>query len=462
MRRRLEKTKRKLADCGIGAAVRRVRLATLAVCVTPWLLAACDGHSDAALASAQAAQNTPATQAAPAVPPAPAQADTAAHGGKTRAEVYASVRKMTALGKQIFFDRSLSGSGKLACASCHSPDHAFGPPNDLAVQLGGNDMHRQGMRAVPSLKYLQAVPSFSEHYHDSDDDGDESVDAGPTGGLTWDGRVDRGSAQARIPLLSSFEMASTPHKVATAVRAAPYADAFRDAFGEHVFDSDTATFNAVLKTLEVFEQTPELFYPYSSKYDAYLAGKTQLTSAEMHGLKLFNDEKKGNCASCHVSQRTLSGAPPQFSDFGLIAIGVPRNRSLAVNRDARFYDLGACGPERTDLKGRTEYCGIFRTPTLRNVALRKTFFHNGIYHSLDEVVRFYAERDTNPEKFYPVSHGKVHKFDDLPQQYWTNLNTDPPFDRKRGDAPVLDDAEIKDVVAFLNTLTDGYRPDAQH
>jgi cytochrome c peroxidase len=78
------------------------------------------------------------------------------------------------------------------------------------------------------------------------------------------------------------------------------------------------------------------------------------------------------------------------------------------------------------------------------------------------MVRFYAQRDTNPEKFYPVSHGKVRKFDDLPQQYWTNLNTDPPFNRKPGDQPALSDAEIKDVVAFLNTLTDGYQPEARH
>jgi cytochrome c peroxidase len=138
---------------------------------------------------------------------------------------------------------------------------------------------------------------------------------------------------------------------------------------------------------------------------------------------------------------------------------VPRNRTLAVNRDPHFYDLGACGPERTDLKGQDEYCGIFRTPTLRNVALRKTFFHNGIYHSLEEVVRFYAERDTNPEKFYPVVKGKVQKFDDLPKKYWANLNTDPPFDRKPGDKPALDESEIKDVVAFLKTLTDGYQPE---
>ena len=96
---------------------------------------------------------------------------------------------------------------------------------------------------------------------------------------------------------------------------------------------------------------------------------------------------------------------------------------LPINKDPKYFDLGACGPERRDLKGQSEYCGIFRTPSLRNVATRKLFFHNGIYHSLDEAVRFYVQRDTNPEKFYPVVHGKVQKFDDLPKRYWANVNT---------------------------------------
>jgi cytochrome c peroxidase len=218
-------------------------------------------------------------------------------------------------------------------------------------------------------------------------------------------------------------------------------------------------FSAVLQSLEAFEQTPEKFYPYTSKYDAFLAGRAKLNDAEMHGLQLFNDENKGNCASCHISQRAKDGSPPQFSDFGLIAIGVPRNRALPVNKNPNFHDLGACGPERRDLTGQDEYCGIFRTPTLRNVALRKTFFHNGIYHNLEDVVRFYVERDTNPEKFYPVSKkGVVQKFDDLPKRYWENINTEGPFDRKKGDKPALDEAEIRDVVAFLDTLTDGYDP----
>ncbi|RQS65249.1 cytochrome-c peroxidase [Burkholderia sp. Bp8963] len=417
--------------------------ATLALAAGLAALAGCDAQPGA---SAQVVQ---AAQAAPAV--------AAASQPQTRAQVFEGVKQMTALGKQLFFDPSLSGSGKLACASCHSPEHAFGPPNALSVQLGGDDMHRTGFRAVPSLKYLRGIPPFSEHFHDSPDEGDESIDAGPTGGLTWDGRVDTRDAQARIPLTSPFEMSSSPARVAKAVRAAPYADAFRNAFGDKVLANDQATFDAVLRALDAFQQQPALFDPYTSKYDAYLAGRAQLTPAELRGLKLFNDEQKGNCASCHVSQRTLEGGPPQFSDFGLIAVGVPRNRALPVNRDPRFHDLGACGPERTDLKGRDEFCGLFRTPSLRNVATRKTFFHNGVYHSLEDVMRFYAERDIHPEKFYPVVHGKVQKFDDLPRRYWTNINREPPFDRKPGDKPALDEAEIKDVIAFLNTLTDGYQ-----
>ncbi|WP_321896133.1 cytochrome-c peroxidase [Burkholderia cepacia] len=434
-----------------------------ALAATLVTVAGCDGQPGAATPSAQAASASGAPDGAHPV----ASATVAASGAvvatnqpQTRAQVYEGVRRMTALGKQLFFDPTLSGSGKLACASCHSPDHAFGPPNALDVQLGGDDMKHPGFRAVPSLKYLQGVPQFAEHFHDSDDEGDESVDAGPTGGLTWDGRVDTGAEQARIPLTSPFEMNSSPAKVAQAVKAAPYAQEFRAVFGVKVLDDDAATFKAVLRALETFEQTPELFSPYTSKYDAYLAGHAQLTPAEMRGLQLFNDEKKGNCASCHISQRALDGTPPQFSDFGLIAIAVPRNRALPVNRDPRFHDLGACGPERTDLKGRDEFCGLFRTPSLRNVALRKTFFHNGVYHTLEDVMRFYVERDIHPEKFYPVVSGKVQIYDDLPKRYWPNINREAPFDRKRGEQPALNAAEIKDVIAFLGTLTDGYRQTA--
>ena len=122
--------------------------------------------------------------------------------GLTRPQAYARAAQLAALGRVLFFNPWLSASGHMTCATCHDPQHAFGPSNALAVQLGGRDMKQHGFRAVPSLKYLQVVPQFTEHYFESEDEGDDSIDNGPTGGLNWDGRVDRGRDQARIPLLS--------------------------------------------------------------------------------------------------------------------------------------------------------------------------------------------------------------------------------------------------------------------
>ena len=222
------------------------------------------------------------------------------------------------------------------------------------------------------------MPQFTEHYYESDDEGDASVDNGPTGGLTWDGRADRGRDQARIPLLSPFEMANADEAaVAAKIRRAGYANEFVRIFGDDLFKDEGKTYAAAVEALEVFEQSERDFYPYSSKYDAYLAGRAKLTEQEARGLALFNAEDKGNCASCHRSAPDNNGTPPQFTDYGLIALGLPRNRNIPANADANYFDLGACGPLRTDLAGRAEYCGLFRTPSLRNVALRKTFYHNG-------------------------------------------------------------------------------------
>ena len=376
----------------------------------------------------------------------------------TRAQAYARADALRALGHELFFDRSLSASGQMACATCHDPKHAFGPPNALAVQFGGKDMRQSGLRATPSLTYLQAVPQFTAHYFESDDEGDESVDNGPTGGLTWDGRVDRRRDQARVPLLSPFEMANSgPADVVAQVRRASYAGRLREIFGDRIFDDSDKTFAAVSEALGVYQQDYRAFYPYSSKYDAYLAGRAKLTLQETRGLKLFNDRAKGNCASCHRSERGNDGTPPQFTDYGLIALGVPRNRAISANADPNFFDLGACGPLRTDLAGQADYCGLFRTPSLRNVALRQTFYHNGSEHDLRKAVEFYVERDTEPAKWYPRdADGRVMKFDDLPAQYRDNINMDPPFGGMPGDKPALSLAEIDDIVAFLRTLTDGY------
>lgn len=74
-----------------------------------------------------------------------------------------------------------------------------------------------------------------------------------------------------------------------------------------------------------------------------------------------------------------SGTPPQFTDYGLVAIGVPRNTAIPANVDPSFFDLGLCGPLRSDLRDRAEYCGRFKTPTLRNTATRRVFFTTGSF-----------------------------------------------------------------------------------
>jgi len=364
---------------------------------------------------------------------------------------------MAALGRVLFFDKSLSASASMACASCHDPAHFYGPPNDLAVQRGGIDGRQSGVRSVPSLRYTQAIPPFTEHYFD--DEGDDSIDQGPAGGRTWDGRAQSTHEQAQLPLFSPFEMANRgPDDVVAKVQRAPYAAQFRQAFGEGVFKDKSLAFKGILMSLETFQQSPEDFYPYSSKYDAYLRGQTALTQEEARGLAAFNDVNKGNCARCHPSAMR-HGAFPQFTDFGFAAVGAPRNRAIPANADDRYHDLGLCGPLRTDLKASTQYCGMFRSPSLRNVATRRVFFHNGIFHRLEDVVRFYAERDTQPQKWYPrAADGTVLKYDDLPGKFQGNVDVEPPFDRHAGGQAALSEQDVRDIVVFLNTLTDGFHP----
>jgi cytochrome c peroxidase len=127
----------------------------------------------------------------------------------------------------------------MACASCHDPAHFYGPPNDLAVQRGGIDGRQSGVRSVPSLRYTQGIPPFTEHYFE--DEGDDSIDQGPAGGRTWDGRAQSTHEQAQLPLFSPFEMANRgPDDVVANVQRAPYAAQFRLAFGDGVFRKSLA------------------------------------------------------------------------------------------------------------------------------------------------------------------------------------------------------------------------------
>ncbi|WP_244191762.1 cytochrome-c peroxidase [Komagataeibacter swingsii] len=372
----------------------------------------------------------------------------------SRAQARSHAQALSMLGRDLFHDARLSASGHMACSSCHDDAHAFAPANNLPVQYGGPDMHRQGHRAVPSLMYLQDVPQFAEHFFDSEDEANESPDNGPTGGLTWDGRVDTARGQGEIPLLSPYEMANASRgDVLRRVLAAGYGPRLD---GLALTPADDR-FGLIVEALATYQQEPGLFYPYTSKYDAVLAGRARLSPQEALGRDLFERVDKGNCASCHVSQPGHDGTPPRFTDYGLIALGVPRNHAIGLNTNPAYFDLGLCGPDRTDLSDHPEYCGLFRTPSLRNVATRHVFFHNGVIRSLRQAVAFYVLRDVRPWMWYPTGpDGRVLVYDDLPVRFHANINMDPPFGPRPGNRPALSDDEINAVVAFLGTLTDGY------
>ncbi|MDH6151832.1 hypothetical protein OKW46_005822 [Paraburkholderia sp. WSM4179] len=85
----------------------------------------------------------------------------------------------------------------MSCASCHSPEHAYGPPNCLAVQLGGADMRQPGTRSVPSLRYLSFTPLFSRHFYTPASE--DTEDEGPTGGFMRDGAAASLHDQASMP-----------------------------------------------------------------------------------------------------------------------------------------------------------------------------------------------------------------------------------------------------------------------
>ena len=358
------------------------------------------------------------------------------------------------LGQQMFSDKTLSASGKQACASCHDPARAYAAPNGLPVQAGGPRMTRAGVRAVPSLRYKEATPPYADML----DNPDGISTPGPGGGLTQDGRAATLAEQARIPLLNPIEMANrNPADVVARVRKASYADAFRAVFGEHAFDDDATAFDNATKALQAFQLEDPSFHPYSSRYDLYAGNKIggTMSAAEARGFAVYNDPDKGNCFACHYNGAGLFGSVALFTDFTYAAIGVPRNAAIPANRNARYADLGLCSRPDHAGKANEQYCGEFKTPTLRNVATRSVFFHNGRMKSLAEVIRFYDTRDTDPARWYPKVGGVVRKYDDLPRRYRGNIDTQKPLDgRARGSAPPMTEQEMADLEAFLEMLTD--------
>jgi cytochrome c peroxidase len=356
-----------------------------------------------------------------------------------------------ALGRAIFFDQALSEPRGTSCASCHDPARALAGDNGSRAGVpAGSRRGQLARRSTPSLMYLKYVPRFrfvgEPEKH--------ALDQEPYGGFFWDGRADVIADLVQQPLLNPREMNNRDlAQIARKLRRAPYAAVLFKEFPAAARD-DRQAVAALGVAVEEFLTSPEMA-PFSSRYDDFVAGRAALSPAEARGLALFRDPKRGGCARCHkLSSRPASVEPSLFTDFGYEVVGAPRNQRMPRALSAE-PDRGLC--ERTDTNtpsNETQWCASFRTPSLRNVALRPSFMHNGAFSSLRDVIVFYATRASDPRRWY----GRV-LYDDTPPPYRGLIDvTSVPYNRKPGDPPAFTDAEIDDLVAFLQTLTDRRLP----
>jgi len=352
-------------------------------------------------------------------------------------------------------------------------------PTTLAIQLAGAQGASPGLRRLPSLRYKEFTPGYADLL----DNSDGVSPPGPGGGFTWDGRADSLAEQARIPLLSPFEMANaTPAEVVARLRSSGSAAAFVRAFGAGALADPDAAFANLLLALQSFQIEDPSFHPYASKYDRHLFHQPggEFTPARGARLQVFVDVKTANCSGCHYAHASQDdGAPPQLTDFSFEAIGVPRNPKIPANRDRSAADLGLCGPLRDDHARFPEFCGLFKTPTLRNVAIRRAFLPQrrhplagpGDSGSTTRAIpapscgtrRFGGRARPRPDPGFPryglvttqYVGGTVQKFDDLrPRIARTSIHSCRSTAAPRGSEPPMTEQQVEDLVCFLRTLTD--------
>jgi cytochrome c peroxidase len=397
------------------------------------------------------------------------------------------------LGKAIFFDTNLSVNRNQSCAACHAPEVGWTGP-DSAINAGGavyegSIAGRFGDRKPPSAAY--ATPSPILHFVV------EKKEALFIGGNFWDGRAtgeklgNPAADQAQGPFLNPLEQA-LPDSACVVFRVctAAYPVTFDAVFPggcDIAFPADTdalcaagspvplepaerekvdAAYDNIGLAVAAYEASPEV-NQYSSKYDAFLAGRVRLSKEERQGLNLFKG--KGKCARCHVLDPGPNGEPPLLTDFTYDNLGVPRNPANPFYTSPfnplgdRWLDLGLGG----FLATRLDYApfaaaneGKQKVPTLRNVDLRpsadvvKAFGHNGYFKTLKQIVHFYNTRDAKPacvNAFTPVEEALSAGCWPVPEVP-ANVNT-----AELGNLH-LTDAQEDAIVTFLKTLSDGSAP----
>jgi cytochrome c peroxidase len=363
------------------------------------------------------------------------------------------------LGKELFFDK-ISEPGWMACASCHGPKAGWTGPiagiNLHGAVYRGAEPQRFGNRKPPSSAYATSSPVF--HY--------DEIEGLFVGGNFWDGRAtgealgNPAADQAGGPFLNPVEQ-NNPSKqvVCQKVGESKYADLWEVVLGEPIAcdtPEDVETnYDRIALAIAAYEGSAEV-NQFSSKFDYFLADLAELTEQEAWGLELFNG--KAMCVACHPSSPGPNGEPPLFTDFTFDNLGVPKNpENPFYDMDEVFLDdgspinpdgdawidpgLGGFLMTRPEWENRAaENWGKHKVPTLRNVALGgfpKAYTHNGVFKTLADVVHFYNTRDVEA---WP------------PPEVAENVNTD-----ELGDLGLTAEEEAA-VVAFMETLSDGFKP----
>lgn len=339
------------------------------------------------------------------------------------------------LGRLLFWDPILSGDRDIACATCHHPDFAYTDARDLPLGTGsvglGPDrakVREDGIAVVPRNAPSVLNTGFNGldrrrgRRRRREDFGiiTEAVrDVDPARApMFWDNRIRGLEAQALEPIKVREELRGDAYPEAVALdsvvarlRAIPeYVRRFQEVFGT----GTSIDAHQIGDAIAAFERT---LIAVNSPFDRFLAGdQDALTPQQQRGLRSF---READCTECHDG--------PMLSDFDLHAEGVKENPKLADpdDGDGRFR---------------------FRTPSLRNVELTAPYMHNGMLGTLEDVLRFYDRgRSENPNVL--DTRRRRNRGRDRDRNV---ARLDRDFRR----VDEMTDREMRDIIAFLESLTD--------
>ena len=260
----------------------------------------------------------------------------------------ASSEEKRALGKMLFSDASLSKNNNISCASCHNPQKAF---TDGKVTSLTNIHDNITKRNSPTVLYAGFQKSFFYDLRSQDLENQiESVMKNPN------------------------EFNLTPKEIKKKILANPkLADYFAKAYPK----KEEITPYEIRNAIAVYVRS---LMPFNAKIDQYFKGKGSLNASEQNGFNLFAGKAK--CATCHFIPVYNGTIPPWFNNTESEVIGVPKSikwENAVVDGDVGRYTLN----QLEQLKY------AFKTPTVRNVEKTGPYMHNGVYNSLEEVIKFY-------------------------------------------------------------------------